>query len=95
MSKPKPTDISHIKSDADTKARCLDELGYKKKKHPLACRDMRPIKGPTGTKVETPIEKYKRGVKQRHEQAEKTRKSRKVKPKNPIYPKYNSRSVIS
>jgi len=94
MSKPKTSDISHRKSDADTRARYLDALGYRKKKHPFAL-DRRPIKGPTGTKVETPIEKYKRGVKQRHEQAEKTRKSRKVKPKYPIYPKYNSRSVIS
>ena len=95
MSKPKTSDISHIKSDADTKARCLDELGYKKKKHPLACRDMRPIKGPTGTKVETPIQKFKAGVRKRHEQVEKTRKSRKAKPKYLYYPKYNSRSVIS
>ena len=37
MSKPKPTDISHIKSDAETRARCLDKLGYRKRKSPLAC----------------------------------------------------------
>ena len=51
MSKPKTSDISHRKSDADTRARYLDALGYRKKKHPFFL-DRRPIKGPTGTKVE-------------------------------------------